>query len=823
MISYLRHVLAASYLYAQNTTPLGHWSAANSAWTAILLLEAILAWRWMRQRRARGQPVWAARFAFWSGLTGPCLIAVHWWTGGVLSARIGYLSVITLALLTPPLTWLAYRPWPNAVRTLARALACARGPQESPLPLGWQIGLGIVHSAGLYALTMRAHLGGWPVGLCLACLALAVWAQTRSASVGARLGLRVELLTALVFPYISFALRWLIGERLEIDVLAYQAFPYPDIWSPLFDLRAMAGVGLAGVLLSTGAFVLRVPRTGTRSYATLSSTGLANALEAEAWLGLVLLVASLAWYGVTVATHLSHGATGSDPYCYLQMVADLVEHGTVRHDFPLLAVVREAGLPLWPVVHVGYRPPAAGTLAVTVWPGGWPVLLAPLYVLGGVRALMWGAPLWAMLAALLTWALACDLCAHEARGRRWLIAGLAAAITLTSREAVLRSLVPMADAAVQALSVLVLLALVRAHRRDALGWSVLAGAALGLVYDVRHPQLFLGLAALPVYLAGRWSGKRRAEHVAAFAGAALFIALPDLFYHAVAFGSPWITESPEWALLSWRNILPMAQAMWREGFMRRGEFGYLLPWILYGIWRQVHAECRQPGSKSQRDAAVKPTAGVPSLDQRAAAMLWLGLGGVLLFNLGYSALRLRDLISLFPWLGLWAGWGMVALWERANSVPSGRLRHRVLALALILMALGARTPATLQMPWEKGIWTFGYVTAAQRGEYARLGDNLPAEAVVATGLGSGAVECYTGHQAIRPFSWSNEEFTRCVQALATMGRSLYILDDGEEMAGFLARVQGLGTLHCVGEFDLPTFGWGGEDYDQRSRLYVMTK
>jgi hypothetical protein len=808
MISLLRHLLDASYLYAQNARPLGRWSLVPLLWALALTMGSALAWRWVRRAREADQPPiqsGAARITLWGCLAGLTLLVLHIYMPGALSARIWYLSASALAIATPLGYWLLSRRWPPNVHLLGKALAARLAPDDPPLPWTWQAALGLIHLVGLYLLVIREGAGYWPVALALAALLLSGWAQARWGGNRRWHRLRMELLTPLALLYAASLLRFLLAGMLGIRVAVYQAFPYPDPWSPWFDLPVVRLASMAWVVISTGAFIWRCisPRPAART-----------------WLAWGALALGLGWYMAAVVTHLSHGASGSDPYCYLQMAVDLAQRGSALHDFPLVALARRASIPVWPVVHVGYNPPVEGTLASTVWPIGWPLIMVPFYWLGGEVALLWAAPLCALVAALLTWELARSLWLNgsdaEARAShlhnetnanqhplrqmlRPYTAGLAALITITSYEGLLRSLVPMADAAAQMLTVLTLLCLVRARRRGAVRWSALAGASFALTYFVRHAQLPLGLAALPVLLGAPWPRARRLRHLVAFALAAMACALPDILYHWRALGAPWASESPEWFLLSWRHIGPTFLGLLRDGLLRRGEFGYLLPFIVYGAWRQ----------------------GREAPERHWAAMMGLGFCGILLLNLSYSALRLRDLIPLFPFLGLWAGRGIGELWERAASSNAGLTLRRALVLALVLIALASRTAWTLGLPWYPRLWTFGYVSAAERADYERLRAGLPPEAVVGTGLNSGAVERYTGHQAVRPASWSEEEFARFVRGLEGEGRALYLLDDGEEMEGFLLRLHGSFRLSRMGDFTLPTFGLGGQDYGRKAVLYAL--
>lgn len=782
MISLLRHYLDASYLYAQGTQPLGRWPFLHVLWAISLSVGAVVAWSWARRLRDVGRSSLAVRTTAWACLAGVIALGLRFWTAGVFSARIWSLSATGLALGVLLAHWVVNLPWPAHARPLARGLACRLSPADGALPTAWQVGCGMVHLAGLYVLAHHEGAGAWPAMLALLCLIATAWGHTHATGRWGWHCVRVEVLTPLILSYLGAILRWLATRLLGVDVGVYLAYPYPDLWSPWFDQRTTLVAGTAWMALATGSLLWRC---------------ISRRHGGEAWLSRTLLLLGIAWYGATVGVHRSAGTTGSDAFCYQQMAADLAERGTPLHDFPLAAIARDINVAVWPTVHVGYHSPADGTLAPTVWPIGWPVILVPFYWLAGEEGLLWGSALWALLSALLTWRLARELLAEEGQRAGWLVGGIAAVIVLTSPEVTLRSLVPMAGAATQALSVLTMFFLVRARRGNKLAWSALSGGCLALAYFVRHPQLVLAVGAAVALLCGRLRRRRKVLHLLAFAGGASLCAIPDVWYRTSVFGSPWASESPEWFLISWRNIGPTFIAVLRDGWSRRDEFGYLLPFILCGFWQQA----------------------APKRERGWAILMGVSFAGVLLLHLCYSALRFRDLIALFPWAALWAGRGISSAWERART-SARQTSRRILVLGVVLMALASRTSRTLGMPWLPRVWTFGYVSAAERSGYTQLAHVLPQDAVVATSLNSGAIERYTGHEAVRPASWSDDEFGRFLDALRREGRALYLLDDGEEMELFLPRVESFGLAH-VGEFVLPTFGLGGQDYGRTAVLYQV--
>ncbi len=758
-VSVLLRLLSPAYLYSVNETPEG-LRAGPLAWALLLALGAVAAWQWRKRSGVTAEP-WSG-LAFWSAAVGALLALVRPLAGGLLSARV-WSATLTATFAGAAVVGALYGAW---VRSAIR--------HRVPSPrvrMALDVVTLMVLAGGVAWLSAGGLRAWWPASAGGACLALA--------SLGGR-PRRLRPLVLAPFAPACLALLAVAGLRAQgLDLGPYAAFPAPDPWSPWFDVRAMA---LAGAL---GSLVLALRAAFPRAEHTAAGVGVALAA-----LGAVFYLASM-------GRHLSHGATASDPYCYLQMAIDLVEHGTVLHRFPLLGVLRAEGLSTWPAVHIGYHPPAAGDLAATVWPFGWPALMVPLLALAGEPGALWAAPLWMLLAAGLSGVAARILWPSIPRGWQWACGGLAALLLLTSLEVVLRTMVPMADAAAAALAVATLLALVRAQRSDrvrhVLVWAAGAGAALGAGYLVRHPQLPLALAALGLLL-GRQSWRVRLGALAVCGGTALLVALPDLGYHRALFGSPLIPESPEGYLLSVANLRATVGPMLAE-VLRRSEFGYLLPLTVYGLARSVRRA-----------------------DDRVVAFTMLaGLIGVVGFNLAYVAVRLRDLIGIYPWLALWTARGAVDLCRVALA---SRNRATVgLAVGAVVLAVAARTATISGLPGYPVWWTFGLVTAEQRTEFVRLGEALPADALVLTGLNSGAVERYAARSTLRPSRWTDDELRRFLAWAAEDGRPVYLLDDGEEAAAAMGRLGGLASLRRLGVFALQAHGIGGWPIEGGATLY----
>lgn len=604
----------------------------------------------------------------------------------------------------------------------------------------------LVHAAGLAYLW---RLAGWSYALALP------------------LGLASAAL--LLVPQWPALLR---RHKLDVTVLAPLAVPYA--------LGLAWGLHLAPA--EAGRALLQAAELAAAGYVLLvqlERQGWGRGLAAPA--ALALLSGTAGWALVEYLGGRTRGVTGSDPYCYAQMAVDFARSGDPRHVFALTSAVRDLGIPWWPVVHVGYHVPDGATgIAATVWPAGWPVLLAASYRLFGEPGLYVGAPLVGLVALVATGALVAEVWPSGRVRERWLGIALAVLVVATSREQVLQLLVPMADVPAQVFSVLAILLALRAGRRGSWPCALAAGVAMGAAYDIRHSQVFL---APSIALALCWGGGRRLRGrlLAAAAAGACLLALPDLWYHQVALGSPWRPESPELNLIGlahwWGNAQRMARAM-----LSQPEFGLLAPFLVYGAWRLWH--------ESRRAAVV--------------LLAWVVVNaGVQLL---YGPLRWRDLLAVVPALAVLGAYGATAL-LRAAGRPKGVGSWLPGWLAVgVAVLLAWRSATVLAWPAVRAEMTFGYLRAEQRAAFATLGSLVEPQAVIGTALNSGPVEMYTGRETFRPGDWSAAELEVFLAAMAEAGRPVYMLDDGNEHAATVARLRQEGRLAPVRALDVPLYG-----------------
>ena len=562
----------------------------------------------------------------------------------------------------------------------------------------------------------------------------------------------------------------------------------------VYGLRRQAPEGLSyeAALIVAGAWAgLMGLRSARRlRWAVLAVGGLAAAL----WAGQLWRLAPA-------------GATGSDPFAYVQMAVDLAERGTARHSFPLAVLAARLGLPTLPATHVGFVLPNTEGLAPTVWPPGFSVLLAGAYRLGGEGAMLTFNVGVALVSALLTVWLAARLA--PAGWRKLPVAlGAAAVFALaTSAEMFMRLSAPLADGAAlafTALAVALTLETVRQSRCGLkFGWVAVLGAAAGLAlgaaYGVRYTQVLIG----PGLVAAAWVGlndrRQRLAFIGPMALAAALVALPDVLYRISLYGSPFRFGTGELALFSWQ-ALPEALARLAPDFLGAAEFGWLWPFVVLGgvyAWRR---------------------------NRFALGTVAAAYGPLFVFHIWYPFVRVRDLLALYvPLAGLAALGGVAAaiwLWRRRGM---GWTALRIAAVVLVLLGAGWRL--RLLTSWDAGYITFGYLRGEQRYDLEQLATLTEPNAVIAASLNSGAIELYGQRLAVRPgnqlqpgASWTEAEWLTFAAALRAEGRPLYVLMDSTELDAPLAAVRQAYGVTEAARLNVPVFFLGG---GSRNEMVVL--
>ncbi len=498
----------------------------------------------------------------------------------------------------------------------------------------------------------------------------------------------------------------------------------------------------------------------------------------------VLLLASTAWAGYKYFSQRTAGATGSDPYAYVQMGVDIAEHGTPAHRFALFPAIAETQLPWYPLLHVGYHLPMnmQGD-AVTVWPPAGSLAYAAAWKLTGEEGVYWVNPLFFLLSGLAAGWLAWELLQRETIQLKGLVAAGSAALVVTASVQVVWAGVTMADAQTELLSAVAFALALYAVRRDSSVWPLLAGAALGAAYDIRHTQLILAPVFMLLYGFGSSAWRQRLKASLLSGLAALCVAFPDLWYHELYLGGWLHPESEELALYSLNAIGDTANNLYQTAFAAN-EFGWFLPLLLYGIARMAKR--------------------VPL--EFAALALWLGLA--LALHLPYPALRLRDLLPELPVAALFVCYGVADLTQ--SIVRARRMLVQLaggLALIVVLELGLLRVWNTVPSAWQVTQPIFGYMTTSERAAFNQLAAVTPPGAVIGATLNSGAIELYAHRESFRPADWQDTERERFLQIVLEHS-PVYVLEDSRELDGPLDEMRGRYQVSQVAKLDVPLFGDG---------------
>ncbi len=617
---------------------------------------------------------------------------------------------------------------------------------------------------------LAAHLGGLAVLLRLMQLPL-WWAVVPLlpfifAQFSSRLRpvLSPLALAPLFLLYGALGVRYVWIRILGGDVPGYFEYTLPDPRVLLhFELLA-ASAALYALLILTAFF------RHSRTRAILAAC-------------VMLGGAVLGWAASEYFGHRTAGATGSDPYAYVQMGIDLAGQGEPAHRFAWFPRVISRGIAWYPVLHVGYRQPfnASGD-AITVWAPGGSLAYAAAYRMGGESALYLVNPLVTFAGVLVTGLLAWELARGESTTRRTVAALGSAALLATSNEIVNWAGVTMVDAQALVWSAAAVYCALRVYRSGSAWWAVAAGALWGLAYAVRHTQLVIAVAFLPLFLLARVPARRKIVNAAWCGMTALVAAAPDLWYHQIYLGSWLVPESEELALFA-LDAIPRSLGGLGQSAMVGAEFGWLALWLIVGsVWYARFAP-------------------VPS----TALVLWLA--AALAVHLPYAALRLRDLIPQFPILAFYVSVGgaaaIGALWKRDTAWA--QLFAAVLVLLTLELGL-VRVWNTIPRAVLRAPARFGAMTDAQRESFRTLAALTPSNALVGSSLNSGAVELYARRTSFRPADWSEQDLSAFFRLAREDAVEIYLLEDNASMQSVMKSIAGDYDLERTATLDVPLFG-----------------
>lgn len=646
----------------------------------------------------------------------------------------------------------------SALANLVRANLLALALLDSPLSGRGALALCACHLLGLALLLRLMQLPlVW---------ALAVVAPFALAQFVPRVGrvLSPLVLAPFWFVYAALGLRYIWIRVAHGAVPGYFNYALPDP-RVLLQFAPLIAAAVVYALLIFAAFLFR-----SRARALLAAPAVLGGL-------------TLGWAASEYFGHRTAGATGSDPYAYVQMGVDLAERGTPAHRFALFPQVASSNIAWFPVLHVGYRLPfdLRGD-AVTVWSPAGSVAFAAAYRVLGEWGLYLVNPLFTLLAVLAMGLLGWELTRGESVTRRWVVAVLCMVTLATAHEIVNWAGVTMVDSQALVWSALAVYAALRVQTTGKAAWAVTAGVFWGLAYQVRHTQLLVALAFVPLFWLSATSRRGKIGNAFLACAVALLIALPDLWYHQRYLGG-WLTpESEELSLFS----LAAAPSSLRELANDLGigaEFGWTAVLVVVGFLLYAR---RAPA-------------------RNLALVLWLA--GALLIHLPYPALRLRDLLAEFPVPIFYSAFGLVALtaalWvRRSNGAYAGAALLLFLALQANLLRVWQTVPRVVQPPPAR----FGAMTAAQRGAFDMLARLTPPGALVGSSLNSGAIDLYSRRAAFRPADWSAEEWREFLHRATRAGAALYLLEDNASLEQVRGAMGEQYRLEPIAVLDVPLFG-----------------
>lgn len=639
------------------------------------------------------------------------------------------------------------------------ALALTRPPS---LPLSLALTLLVVHTAALILVAQLARVPLWMVSALMLCFVIAQFVPH------AREIVSPALLAPFLIVYVFVALRFVWLRVFGGAIEGYFDYTLPDA-RVLLQFEFLIGAAMLYSVLILFSFL--VPRRGR-----------AVSLGACVTVLVIFVWAIAEYFG-----HRTFGATGSDPFAYVQMGMDLATRGTASHSFPLFPLISQTELLWYPIVHVGYHLPFnLDGDAITVWSIGGSLAYALAFRLAGENALYFVNPIFSLLSVIVSGLLAWELTRNEKITLRVVTTIVVVLIIATSNEIVNWAGVTMVDTQALVFSTLAMYCALRAYRTGNLWWTIGAGLCWSIAYFVRHTQLVIAVAFMPLLLCAPFARRTRLRNFLLTGITAFLMALPDLWYHQIYLGN-WLTpESEELALFSW-NAIPQTLASLGQSAFIGSEFGWLSPFILLGIVFYTRREK------------------ISSL----ALLLWLG--ATLAVHLPYAALRLRDLIPQFPIFAFYASYGIVAaisglLKQPRAWVSIGAACVIFLALELNLARVWNTLPRALKEPPAR----FGAMTHAQRASFDEIARITPQNAIIGASLNSGALELYAKRHAFRPAEWCRPqqcgELREFLEVTQEKNYTIYLLEDNASLANVLDELRREYQIERVTTLDVPLFG-----------------
>ncbi len=686
------------------------------------------------------------------------------------------------------------------------ALALTRPPS---LPLSLALTLLVVHTAALILVAQLARVPLWMVSALMLCFVIAQFVPH------AREIFSPALLAPFFIAYFFAALRFVWLRVFDGAIEGYFDYTLPDA-RVLLQFEFLIGAAMLYSVLILFSFL--VPRRGR-----------AVSLGACVTVLVIFVWAIAEYFG-----HRTFGATGSDPFAYVQMGRDLATRGTASHSFPLFPLISQTELLWYPIVHVGYHLPFnLDGDAITVWSIGGSLAYALAFRLAGENALYFVNPIFSLLSVIVSGLLAWELTRNEKITLRVVTTIVVVLIIATSNEIVNWAGVTMVDTQALVFSTLAMYCALRAYRlNSSMGtchfepplreisfapneishsarndkngmwvWTIGAGLCWSIAYFVRHTQLVIAVAFMPLLLCAPFARRTRLRNFLLTGITAFLMALPDLWYHQIYLGN-WLTpESEELALFSLSSIPQTLAALGQSAFIG-SEFGWLSLFIILGIVFYTRREK------------------ISSI----ALLLWLG--ATLAVHLPYAALRLRDLIPQFPIFAFYASYGIVAailflLKQQGAWATIGAAGLIFLALELNLARVWNTLPRVLKEPPAR----FGAMTHAQRASFDEIARITPQNAIIGASLNSGALELYAKRHAFRPADWCRPqqcgELREFLEVTQEKNYTIYLLEDNASLANVLNELRREYQIERVTTLDVPLFG--NEAVNNAGALWKITR